>query len=125
MDAVPGPTVVVWKRKPQLNPTKLIPALVAYAQKRDAKIALEKSSSVPSSTPPAAPQRRGSALLLQQNNNSGAASAASSNNERNYAVEFLEHCIGRNTGNAQPGKWMILSVLCSATYGLLHASTFV
>jgi len=105
MDAVPGPTVVVWKRKPQLNPTKLIPAVVGYAQKRDAKIAVEKSNAA------AAPQRRGSAMMLSGSASSAsAAAAAASSNERNYAVDFLEHCISRNTKNAQPGELNISSI---------------
>jgi len=49
-------------------------------------------------------------MLSGSASSASAAAAAASSNERNYAVDFLEHCISRNTKNAQPGELNISSI---------------
>jgi len=66
METIPKKTVAVWKAKPDLHPTKLIPALVRYNQRQ--KAAAEGDLSFRSS---------GGGLL----------------DDTNYAIDFLEHCV--------------------------------
>lgn len=65
LENIPGPTVVVWKRK-ELSPAKLIPALVRYTHRREQQ------------------------LHGKNNSNSGGSSGG---DDRHHAIEYLEHCI--------------------------------
>jgi|AntAceMinimDraft_5_1070358.scaffolds.fasta_scaffold28048_2 hypothetical protein len=98
MASVPGPTVVVWKRKPLLDATELIPALVAYAQKRDAApvAAAAGGAGLGGHSATAAAARRGSGLAP------GLVAAAAPATERHHAVEFLEHCLSRPPAQGAP-----------------------
>jgi hypothetical protein len=69
LENIPGPTVVVWKRK-DLSPAKLIPALVKYTHRREQQLSKSGSKS---------PQV-----------------ASSSNDDRHHAIEYLEHCISHH-----------------------------
>jgi vacuolar protein sorting-associated protein 18 len=74
MDADPGGTIAMWIGKPQLRPTKLIPALVRYSKHRGlATTAATAGSSTSGSS-----------------SGSGASSGG-----QDWAIVYLEHCVNR------------------------------
>eukprot|EP00953_Heterococcus_sp_UTEX-ZZ885_P019971 11158-Heterococcus_DN1.PRE.1 len=77
MDADPGGTIAMWIGKPQLKPTKLIPALVRYSKHRGLAVTAGVSAGSSSS-----------------DNGSSSGSGASSGGQ-DWAIVYLEHCVNR------------------------------
>jgi vacuolar protein sorting-associated protein 18 len=69
MDADPSGTIAMWMRKPQLKPTKLIPALVRYSK------------------------HRGLAASTTAGSSSGGSGGSSGGQD--WAIVYLEHCVNR------------------------------
>ncbi|CAM9937676.1 unnamed protein product [Ectocarpus sp. 12 AP-2014] len=83
MAADPAGTIGTWMSKPQLKPTKLIPALVRYSQRRKAAM-VRLSASPPAAVSP-------TAAAAAEGNASVAAAAAGEGED--LAIKYLEFCV--------------------------------